>query len=68
MSEEHQDKKDSKLTAADNELWIPPRLAKDRKKLERLPKKTFIQRIGLAGKTPLEIFQLLLLIRSMIEN
>ncbi|WP_160145840.1 pentapeptide repeat-containing protein [Dictyobacter aurantiacus] len=61
MNEEHQDKTYSKPMAADDELWVPPRLAKDRSKLKRLQKRTLIQRIGLAGKTPLEIFQLLLL-------
>lgn len=61
MSEEHRDKTESELIAIDNNIWVPPRLAKDRKKIERLQKKRFTQKIGLAGKTPLEIFQLLLL-------
>jgi len=61
MDENHQDATGSKLIATDSKLWIPPLSTKDQKKLDRLRKKPFAQRMGFAGKTPWDFIQLLLI-------
>ena len=60
MDEKHQDAAGSKLIATDNKLWMPPLSTQGQKKLDRLRKKPFAQRMGFAGKTPWDFIQLLL--------
>src|SRR3989442_684979 len=59
MDENHQDKTKSTLTTIDNKLWVPPLSPKVQKKLKRLQKKPFAERLGFAGKTLWDWLQLL---------
>ena len=61
MDEDCQNAAGNKPRAADNKLWTPPLSTKDRKKLNRLQKKSFAQRMGFVGKTPWDFIQLLLI-------
>ncbi len=61
MDENYQDKTGSKLIATEDKLWLPPLSSKDQKKLKRLQKKTFAEKMGFAGKSPWDLVQLLLI-------
>jgi len=61
MDENHQDKTESKLIATEDDLWLPPLSPKDQKKLKQLRKKSFTERMGVAGKTPWDLVQLLII-------
>ena len=61
MDKNQQDTIGSKLIATDNKLWIPPLSITEQKRLDRLRKKPFAQRMGFAGKTPWDFIQLLLI-------
>ena len=61
MDKNYQDKTESKLTATEDKLWLPPLSPKDQKRLARLQKKPFAERMGFAGKTPWDLIQLLLI-------
>ncbi len=49
MGETYQDKTESKLTATEDKLWLPPLSAEARRRLKRLHKKPFAWRM-VAGK------------------
>jgi Pentapeptide repeats (8 copies) len=61
MDESHQDKIRNRRVATENGLWLPPLSPEDQKKLDLLRKKPFAQRMGIAGKTPWDLIQLLLI-------
>jgi uncharacterized protein YjbI with pentapeptide repeats len=61
MDANHQDKRESKLSATEDKLWLPPLSPKDQRRLKRLQKKSFTERMGLAGKTSWDLIQLLLI-------
>jgi hypothetical protein len=61
MDENHQDKRERKLSATEDKFWLPPLSPKEQKRLKHLQKKSFAERMGFAGKTPWDLIQLLLI-------
>jgi len=61
MDENHQDKTGSKQIATEDKLWLPPLSHRDQEKLKRFQKKSFAERMGVAGKTPWDLIQLLII-------
>ncbi len=65
MNENQQDTAGSKRRETDNKLWIPPLSTRDQEKIKQiqkhLQKKSLAERMGVAGKTPWDFIQLLLI-------
>src|SRR5439155_15157456 len=61
MDANHQGTTSNNLVTTENKLWLPPLSPKDQKKLKRLQKKSFAEKMGFANKTPWDFVQLLLI-------
>lgn len=61
MDENHQGKTGNKQIATEEKLWIPPLSPKEQKKVEHIQKKSFAERRRVAGKTPWDLVQPLLI-------
>ena len=61
MDENHQGKTGSKLSTTEDNIWLPPVSPNEQKKVERLQKKPFAERMGVVGKTFEDFVRLLLI-------